>query len=75
MGGNYRGVDEQNLCQDAFDKLQKSKCGVNHGSPNDRLWAEAATDINCGEVGWKVSKEAENVEAPPPGPQKDIYIM
>ncbi|KAK3315943.1 hypothetical protein B0H66DRAFT_274016 [Apodospora peruviana] len=75
MGGKCRGVDEQNLCQDAFDQLQNSQCGINHGSPNDRLWAEAAADVNCGEVGWKVNKEAENIPPPPPGPQKDIYIM
>ena len=53
--GQCSGVDENNLCKDAFYKLQTSQCGINHGSPVDRLYAEAKLDIGCGEIGWQAT--------------------
>ncbi|KAM7188900.1 hypothetical protein V8F33_010347 [Rhypophila sp. PSN 637] len=66
--GECFGVDENNLCKDAFYKLRTSQCGINHGSPVDRLYSKATLDIGCGEIGW----EAGEKMAPPPkiGDQK-----
>ncbi|KAK3316800.1 hypothetical protein B0H66DRAFT_626309 [Apodospora peruviana] len=75
LGGSCKGVDVQNLCQDAFDQLQNSACGINHGSPVDRLFKDATADINCGEIGWHITEEGKDIPPPPPGPKRDIYIM